>query len=681
MDDRDDTPADELQPDDVDRVEMRRQLDGVASTVEVGDLEMARADVGVRVGRRRTRKRVGAAIGAVAVVAAATAAVFTIGGDDPDTLVTTDDTEVPASTLADDDVDAPQPTLPTAPSDAAQGVELVEGAARVAASAGANGAPEYGEWMVPWEDGFLVGSTSFPPQPLPDELPEEVVALFPQEVIDLFGGDLPDTISEATEQLSEAGLLDVVSEIIANNPEASEAIYGAPADTPPTLDVRFTADGETWEPREMVLPPEATYLSSTAAVGDRIVVVYSIIDPLTGMPADGRVVVAATSDLINWTTQDIVLPPPGELPEGVTWSVNAQGLVANDTGWVVPVYSSIDIDPYSLLPEEIRLGIDDSNGVSVGTTGDGIMIESDFDDEGNPTNSQSLTWEELGVDPAVVELVAEQEYTPTLWAASWDGVPAATDGPLVQGPMAATSSGFVTWTDQTWFSADGVSWTASPLPQDDAFVSGAFVVDDGLIVLSSTNDGGHLVHRVDERGGDAVLLDVDIVPDGLMARAGWTTGTATAGMIVEATPTVSEDDMLSVDVDGYRLTIDSMSGDLVVTDVATGETVASQQFSLESDDDGSPITIDETGVTALDPETGEVLVVFSIEAIDAAQQDLFEEGDGVYLPDFWLLASLDGERFVIDDLDDSDQGPTALVSNGGRLLVQAGGSWLVYDLT
>ncbi len=452
--DRDETP-DELQPDD--------------------------PGAGERVGRRRTRTRIGAAIGAVAVVAAAAVAVLTIGGDDPDTLVTTDDTQVPSTTVADDgaddDVESPEPTVVASPPVAGQPVEVVEGAARVASPAGTNGAPEYGEWMVPWEDGFLVGSTSFAPQPLPDELPEEVVALFPQEVIDLFGGELPDTISEATAQLSDAGLLDVVAEIIADNPAASDAIYGAPTDTAPTLDVRFTTDGETWEPREMVAPPGATYFSSATAVGDRIAVVYTVIDPLTGMPVDSRVVVATTSDLTNWATQDIVLPAPPDLPDlpdGVTWSVYPQGLVANDTGWVVPVYSSLDIDPYSLVPEDVRLGLDESNGLSIGTDSNGIIVDSDFDDSGNPTQSQRFTWEELGVDPAIAELVAQQEYAPTLWAASWDGVPSPTDAPPVQGPMMATPSGFVAWTDQTWFSPDGVTWTASPLPAEEAMVSGAF---------------------------------------------------------------------------------------------------------------------------------------------------------------------------------------------------------------
>ena len=51
----------------------------------------------------------------------------------------------------------------------------------------------------PWRDGFVAGSVVFPPQSLPAELPPEIAALFPQEVIDLFAGELPATIDEATD--------------------------------------------------------------------------------------------------------------------------------------------------------------------------------------------------------------------------------------------------------------------------------------------------------------------------------------------------------------------------------------------------------------------------------------------------------------------------------------------------
>ena len=660
------------------QAEMRRRLDDVAAVVDVGDLEVARTDVGHRVGRRRARRRVGATIGVVAVIAAATTAVLTVGGDEPDTLVTTDDTQVTAS-LPDDDVESPEPTLAVAP--VTPSVEVIDGVAQVGASAGSNGAPEYGEWSVPWEDGFLVGSTFFPPQPLPDELPEEVRALFPQEVLDLFDGGLPATISEATTMLSDAGLLGVVSEIIGDNPEAYDAIYGTPAEVTPTLDVRFTVDGTSWEPREMVLPPDATSFSSAAAVGDRLAVVYSVIDPLTGMPSGGRVVVATTTDLSTWTTQEIVLPSPGELPEGVNWSVFAQGLVANESGWVLPVYSSIDVDAYSLVPEDVRAGLDDSRGLSVSTDSNGITIETDFDENGSdPVSSVSYTWEELGVAPEVGQLLTDQNFTPTLWTASWDGTPAATDAPAGQGPMVATPAGFVLWNDQTWFSPDGITWTASPLPVGASWVSGAFTVDDGLIVQSSSDTGEYLFHQVDERGGDAVRLDLPFVPDGSIVSGAPMSASPTAGMIVSAMPPVPDAERLSVEVDGYRLTVRQPSGVFEVIDVATGDVIVSEIPFGPGPNDGA-IAFDEAGVTVANPETGDVMVVFPQDVLDAAENNYVDGGGGEYNPDFWLVASLDGERFVIDDLDDVTDGPVAVASNGSRLLVQAGNTWLTYDLS
>ncbi|MCY7298017.1 MAG: hypothetical protein LH616_02255, partial [Ilumatobacteraceae bacterium] len=55
----------------------------------------------------------------------------------------------------------------------------------------------------------------------------------------------------------------------------------------------------------------------------------------------------------------------------------------------------------------------------------------------------------------------------------------------------------------------------------------------------------------------------------------------------------------------------------------------------------------------------------------------FDEGGGEYNPDFWLLASLDGERFLIDDIDDPTDGPTSLATNGTRLLLQSGTDWIL----
>jgi hypothetical protein len=677
------TQPDATQPDAVEirDDQIRGRLGGVASGIEVGELEMARANVERVVGRRRTRRRLAGALASAAVViGAATAVVVTVGDDEPIRLATTDDT-LPAEpdTAPDDSVDSPLPTL-ALPIVDGRAVEVIDGAATTVSVAGASGAPEYGEWIVPWEDGFLVGSMSFPPQPLPEALPEEIAALFPQEVRDLFGGDLPDTIAEATERLSEAGLLDEVSEIIQNNPEASEAVYGVPAGEP-TLDVRFTVDGTTWEPREVVLPPGVTYVSTMTAVGDRLVAVYSVFDPLTGAPLDGTITVAATTDLTNWTVQEMVVPTPDGLPEGITASVFAQGLVANDNGWVVSVYSSIDADPYTLLPADFRSEIDAGNGFGMSTDDIGMTVEYDFGPDGSdPAGTRTFTWDELGVSPDVARLFANQSHAPTLWAASWDGQPAPTDAPQAGGQIVPTAAGFVQWSDQTWFSPDGVTWTPSPLPDDVAWVSGAFNVDGGLILLSSTDAGETLVHRVDHRGENAVLLDVPLPDASSLSPNGPFGGSVTSGVVVSVEAPIAPEQQLSVEFDGFRLTVLQPAFVFEVIDLATGEVVVSERPLGGPNEADSNVVYDEAGVTVTDPATGEVLIVFPPDVMEAAERAYYERRPGEYNPDFWLLASTDGQRFLVDDIEDATNGPTTVATNGSRLLLQSGNTWTVYDL-
>ena len=155
-------------------------------------------------------------------------------------------------------------------------------------------------------------------------------------MIDLFGGDLPDTISEATEQLSEAGLLEVVSDIIQNNPEASEAIYGVDdgaADARCPLHRRRHHVGA---PRGCCAGGCHLLLRRDRGRGSARGGVLTI-DPLTGAPWTVR---HRGDHLrpVDLGHQDIVLPAPVDLPEGINWSVYPQGLVANDNGWVLPVY-------------------------------------------------------------------------------------------------------------------------------------------------------------------------------------------------------------------------------------------------------------------------------------------------------------------------------------------------------
>ena len=530
------------EPDD-----LRRSLDNVAATIDVGDLDLAAVRTHAR--RRRRRAQLTAGLGVAALVVGATVAVVAFNaGDEPDTLVSAEaDESAPSTSIGDEE---PVTTdLSTAP---AQTVRVIDRPGVPGLVAGVGGAPEYGEWAAAWKDGFLVGSLAYAPQPLPAELPEEVSALFPQEVRDLFGGELPPTIAEATEMLREAGLLETVTEIILANPEASDAIYSVENLEPPTLDVRFTTDGTTWEPVEVTPPPSLGYISGATAVGDRLVVWYGSQGP-DGDVGDGTVRVATTVDLVNWSVQEIVTPPPTGLPDGVTWTVQPLGFAANESGWVASVSTGLNLDPFELIPAADRVGLDPSAGYSFSTDDTGIIL----DVEGDGVDSVTYTWDELGVTPDVADYFGDGSYVPTTWAASWDGVPATSQTPGPMEGIIATPAGFVGLGSDVRFSADGLTWTTGPLPVEDAYyVTAAFTFDGGIVAFIDTADGVQ-IHRLDERGGSPERLDIP----GLPATANGAYGPGSRlGVVLAATEPGPLPPPLVVEADGHRLTIDPSSG-------------------------------------------------------------------------------------------------------------------------
>jgi hypothetical protein len=656
--------------------DLRRGLDDIAATIDVGDLDLAAVRTTAR--RRRRRVQLTAGLGAVALLAGATVAVVAFTPDDePDSLVIADvqepDESSPSTSISDEE----PATTELSTAAAAQTVQVIDRPGVPGQIAGVGGAPEYGEWSAAWRDGFLVGSQVFAPQPLPAELPEEVSALFPQEVRDLFGGDLPPTIEEATQMLRDAGLLDVVTEIIAANPEASAAIYSAQSQEPPTLDVRFTTDGVTWEPIEVVMPPDASYISGATGVGDRLVVWYGTQGPNNNF-GDGTVRVATTVDLVNWNVQEIAPPAPAfELPDGFNWSVQPGGFAANESGWVATVYANIEFDAFQLVPAEVRAELGQGEvGFSVGQDDAGIRIDVPG------TEAIVYTWDELGVAPELAEYLNGQNQESGTWAATWDGVPEPSQSPEPLGGIVATPAGFVGLGEDIRFSSDGLAWSSGPLPVEDAFyVTASFTFDGGIIVFVDTPDGVQF-YRLDERGGSPQRLDIPTLP--ASAMGGYGQGSR-LGLVLDASEPGPPPPPLVVEADGYRLTVDNSTGVVEIVDVATGEIVVTSDMRGGSEE--GPITWDLDGVTVTDPTTGEVVVVFPSETIDAANEALYESEPAVeeeYNPDLWLLASLDGETFVVDDLDDSDGGmyfgPSALTANGSRLLLQASGAWVVYDL-
>jgi len=161
----------------------------------------------------RSTKRSRAAVGLLA--AALLISASACGADSPDQADSSRETESsPAGTSL--------PASPPATTEAPEPARVIESAA-VTISAPFDemvDGPEHfsPRWLVPWDDGFLAVGIRYPPRPLPDELPAEIAELFPPEVVELFPDGLPADQQLAMDILNEAGLLDVVMNILNEHP-------------------------------------------------------------------------------------------------------------------------------------------------------------------------------------------------------------------------------------------------------------------------------------------------------------------------------------------------------------------------------------------------------------------------------------------------------------------------------
>ncbi len=105
--------------------------------------------------------------------------------------------------------------------------------------------------------------------------------------------------------LSEAGLLDEVTAVLAEHPEASEAIYARDA-PPPTLTASFTTDGAEW--RTVELAPPVGVPGQFTVAGDRLVVwSFGAMERRPRRPPPTELVIAATDDLVDWQSMSVDL--------------------------------------------------------------------------------------------------------------------------------------------------------------------------------------------------------------------------------------------------------------------------------------------------------------------------------------------------------------------------------------
>jgi hypothetical protein len=672
--------------------QMRSGLRAVAGTVDPGDVTLELDRTRGRARRRQTRQRLAAVAATCALVAGGVVAVVTIDGRDAGnaTLVGVD----PSTTVPTDTAGTEIATDTGSSAPAATVVQVVSRPGVAISTPGPSDDAGYDiHWSTPWRDGFLIGGTAFGPQPLPTELPEDVRALFPPEVLELFADGLPATIGEATAMLEEAGLLETVSRIVTEHPEASAAIYGAPS-PPPRIEARFTTDGSQWEPVEFDLPDGMSNVHYVVGVGDRLVVAGTVdqIEPEPDMPRGPvQVMVGVTTDLEEWQLE--TLDPPSvemDLPAFVAADVWPQSLAANDRGWVVSFSTSfqpqLESQVQSLLPDDARERMSSADSFGWSTYDTGVEVSIGVDGvTGQPDETFRFTWEELGIEPDLVEAFSGGGTT-EYWASTWDGEPVRADLADVGGGIIGTSAGFMAWTDRVWFSPDGVAWTSQQLPVSGGYLSAVIPFDGGAIVIVGGEDGGSQLYRIGADGGSAERIEVPGLPASVQSVN--MISDSSAMVLDAAVPAAINMEPLVVTLDGYELSWLPMAGDYTLRDLATGEVIVEEEGPREAADaafEFEHLTFGPGGLTVTDPVSGDVLVTIPDHLFNEASEELYDTEEGTpYVPDYWLLATLDGERFIVDDLPEpvvEDWHPTRALTNGTRVLVQSGVEWRIYDLS
>ncbi len=196
-----------------------------------------------------------------------------------------------------------------------------------------------------------------------------------------------------------------------------------------------------------------------------------------------------------------------------------------------------------------------------------------------------------------------------------------------------------------------------------------------FIFLFSVGVGvGALVENVTGPGGAPIPYRTFVAP----------------AMLVDGNePVIAEPTEITVESDGYTLVMgqDRSTATVTVTD-ASGELVADETHDWQSNEEPTTWRSGRSGIDIIDPESGEVIVRFGNDVLEQAyneqtdRDDQFREFD----PDLWLVATVTGDRWLVEDLDttiDFDRaGPESLAINGTTLILSIGDDdgWQRYDL-
>ncbi len=708
------------------------ELGAAAAGVEVGDASTMLTAVRSTATRRRRRRNtvVGLAAAGTLVVSGAIVANLVGGSDGDDLIVSAPATEAPTSEAAEPDdepddetdtlpatvvTDAPGDITPVAAGDPvpvrlvpAQLGDVVDPGLTIDATVPGQSR------LLRWQDGFLSIRTTYEPQPLPTELPPEIVDLFPPEVTELFPDGLPATIAEATQILQDAGLLDEVTDVISANQEVYDAIYSEQGDV--DTSVRFSTDGIEWTDTDAEFPVPDNLWSEVRTTADRVVIV---VQPDAGFPEPAGpaepqfLEVYSSVDLVTWEVQQVPLPaPPTDLAPAERYTSYPSGIAVSDVGYLVSIQLSVDVDPIALLDPETRDRVNSSaGGVSVSYGDEGVTVELYGADGFDPdvpaettdtppeppavTETLTYTWEELGLDGP-----PNHDEESVTWTSTWGGQPTRAELSS-QSWVIGVGDEFVELGPTPRRSADGIDWIPIELPTD-GYVDSIIETPDGVALRMTDGRGSQATYVGDLATGEWTTLDTPDIPESAYSEQLGSGAFLLASYGPESGDPYADSlgSRQSAEVDGYRYELEVRQGGgaysvgYTLTDIATGEVIVSEtadglsagddpfEFVGQGDFGGSDITI-------LDPATGEPLVVIPFDAMTQevvnADGTVTDVSEGAFeyaepsAPSYWVLAPV-GDGWIVEQIDsgaadgaetalDEQRWPSGVVAVGDVVLV------------
>jgi hypothetical protein len=361
--------------------------------------------------------------------------------------------------------------------------------------------------------------------------------------------------------------------------------------------------------------------------------------------------------------------------------------------------------------------------------------------EAGPAVVRVIPWSDLGMTWDDYLDYNNGSDSTSAWIGTWDGAVTPGSVPVEQGccTIMATDAGLIA---QAWnvvdepayyegsyeepayseppapllfFSADGQSWTEIDGPEQTGWYDGMAAVEGGVLLLSSSyeeggdeHQSGQIIWRGDADGSNWQQVEIPGLDAGTYLWFGQPQAAGMASVIDLAQYEYEEYEAierplltgLQIEFEAGGNTFDIAVDDegfarFLITD-AEGTVLVDQKSDWEMrwpEDlfEASYSAIAETGTDedffrAFEDSFDEVMNQAYAQAEEIHAEAGFEEPIyPEYLPDFWLVATVDGLTWLVEDLDDSNNVNEGYYNatpgiSGNTVAVALGDQWTTYTI-